>query len=173
MILRLAAIYGPGRGVRERLKKGDYSLIDDGIHWFSRVHVDDLVGVIRASAERAPRGARYCVADDRPSTQREYTEWLCARMGLPLPPTVASLAPGAKRRPVRNRKISNHRLHEEPRLHVSLSELRGGRAGHRSRSGCHRRARRTAARCAGHRRPMRAYTPIVAAKAEALVSAFC
>jgi nucleoside-diphosphate-sugar epimerase len=113
VILRLAAIYGPGRGVRERLKKGDYQLIDDGIHWFSRVHVDDLVGVIRTAADRAPRGARYCVADDRPSTQREYTEWLCTRMGLPMPPSVASLAPGAKRRPVRNRKIDNHRLHEE------------------------------------------------------------
>jgi nucleoside-diphosphate-sugar epimerase len=113
IILRLAAIYGPGRGVRERLKKGDYQLIDDGIHWFSRVHVDDLVGVIRAAADRAPRGARYCVADDRPSTQREYTEWLCTRMSLPMPSSVPSLAPGARRRPVRNRKIANRHLHEE------------------------------------------------------------
>jgi len=112
-ILRLAAIYGPGRGVRERLRIGNYQLIDDGIHYFSRVHVDDLVGVIRAAAERAPIGARYCVADDHPATQREYAEWLCARLDLPLPPSVASLAPGARRRPVRNRKIVNAHLKEE------------------------------------------------------------
>lgn len=113
VILRLAAIYGPGRGVRERLKAGTYRLTDDGIHYFSRVHVDDLVGIIRAAAARAPAGARYCVADDRPSTQREYAEWLCGRLGLPLPPSVPSIAPGAPRRAVRNRKVSNARLKRE------------------------------------------------------------
>ena len=113
IILRLAAIYGPGRGVRERLKRGDYPLIDDGVHWYSRVHVDDLCGIIRVAAEDAPIGARYCVADDHPATQREYVEWLCARLGLPLPANVESLAPGKRRRPVRNRKVSNAKLKRE------------------------------------------------------------
>jgi nucleoside-diphosphate-sugar epimerase len=106
-ILRLAAIYGPGRGVRERLKAGNYQLVDDGVHWFSRVHVDDICGIVRAAAERAPAGAVYVVADDRPSTQREYAEWLAARLGVPLPRSVPSLAPGAPRRAVRNRRIDN------------------------------------------------------------------
>src|SRR5579859_2983034 len=70
VILRLAAIYGPGRGVRERLKVGNYKLIDEGEHMFSRVHVDDVVGVILAAADRAPNPAIYCVADDRPTTQK-------------------------------------------------------------------------------------------------------
>ena len=113
VILRLAAIYGPGRGVRERLKLGNYQLLDDGIHYYSRIHVDDLCGVIRAAAEHEVSGRTYCVADDRPSTQREYLEWLSARMQLPMPPSVASLAPGARRRPVRNRKISNARMKAE------------------------------------------------------------
>jgi hypothetical protein len=51
-----------------------------------------------------------CVADDRPTTQREYAEWLSARLGVPLPPSVPTLAPGAPRRPVRNRRVSNARL---------------------------------------------------------------
>jgi tryptophan 2,3-dioxygenase len=113
IVLRLAAIYGPGRGVRERLKKGNYKLIDEGEHFFSRVHVDDIVGVIRAAADKAPSQAVYCVADDRSTTQREYAEWLTKRLGVPLPPSVASLAPGAPRRPVRNRKVSNARLKRE------------------------------------------------------------
>ncbi len=113
VILRLAAIYGPGRGVRERLKAGSYKLIDEGVHFFSRVHVDDLVGIVRASAERAPSGAVYCVADDRPTTQREYCDWLTARLGTPPVPSVPSLAQGAPRRAVRNRKISNARLKRE------------------------------------------------------------
>ncbi len=113
VILRLAAIYGPGRGVRERLKLGNYQLLDDGIHYYSRIHVDDLCGIIRAAAEHEVSGRTYCVADDRPSTQREYLEWLSARMQLPMPASVASLAPGARRRPVRNRQISNARMKAE------------------------------------------------------------
>src|SRR5262245_28992142 len=113
VIVRLAAIYGPGRGVRERLKAGTYKLIDDGEHFFSRVHVDDIVGIIRAAADRAPNPALYCVADDRPTTQKEYADWLVARLGCAHPPSVPSLAPGQPRRPVRNRKVSNQRLKRE------------------------------------------------------------
>jgi nucleoside-diphosphate-sugar epimerase/uncharacterized cupin superfamily protein len=113
VILRLAAIYGPGRGVRERLKAGNYRLIDDGQHFFSRVHVDDVVGIIRAASDRAPTGAVYCVADDRPTTQREYADWLVARLGCAPPPSLPSLEPGRPRRAVRNRRISNARLKRE------------------------------------------------------------
>jgi tryptophan 2,3-dioxygenase len=113
IILRLAAIYGPGRGVRERLKKGDYQLVDEGIHYFSRVHADDIVGILRAAVEKAPSGALYCVADDHPSTQKEYADWLAARLGLPAPPSVPSLASGKPRRAVRNRKVSNARCKRE------------------------------------------------------------
>jgi nucleoside-diphosphate-sugar epimerase len=116
VVLRLAAIYGPGRGVRERLKAGSYKLIDDGEHFFSRVHVDDIVAILRAAAERAPAGAVYCVADDRPTTQREYSDWLVARLGVKPPPSVPSLAPGAPRRGVRNRKVANARLKRELEL---------------------------------------------------------
>ena len=113
IILRLSAIYGPGRGVRERLKKGDYQLVDGGMHFFSRVHVDDLVGILRAAVDRAPAGALYCVADDRPSTQKEYADWLTARLGTKPPKEVASLEAGKPRRAVRNRKVSNARLKRE------------------------------------------------------------
>ncbi len=113
VVLRLAAIYGPGRGVRERLKARSYKLLDEGQHYFSRVHVDDIVGIMRAAAGNAPAGAVYCVADDRPTTQREYADWLVARLGVPAPPSVPSLAPGAPRRGIRNRKVANARLKRE------------------------------------------------------------
>jgi tryptophan 2,3-dioxygenase len=113
VVLRLAAIYGPGRGVRERLKAGTYKLLDEGSHYFSRVHVDDVVGVIRAAAERATGGAVYCVGDDRPTTQREYSDWLTARLGTPPPPSEESLAQGKPRRLVRNRKLTNAKLKRE------------------------------------------------------------
>jgi tryptophan 2,3-dioxygenase len=113
IILRLAAIYGPGRGVRERLRAGTYKLLDEGAHYFSRVHVDDIVGIVRVAAERAPAGSVYCVGDDRPTTQREYSDWLVRRLGVAPPMSVPSLAPGAPRRAVRNRRIANVKLKRE------------------------------------------------------------
>jgi nucleoside-diphosphate-sugar epimerase len=124
--LRLAAIYGPGRGVRERLKAGTYRLIDGGRHHFSRVYVDDLVSVIRAAAERAPSGALYCVADDHPSTQREYTDWLCARLGLPPLTEANEDAASPMRRFVRNRRISNARMKSELGVALRYPSYREG-----------------------------------------------
>jgi uncharacterized cupin superfamily protein/nucleoside-diphosphate-sugar epimerase len=116
--LRLAAVYGGGRGVRQRLRAGDYKLLDGGRHWISRIHIDDLVRIIFAAEERAPQGALYLVGDDRPTTQREYAEWLTKRLGLPMPPTVASYAPGMRRTPHRGRRIRNDKLKRE--LDVTL-----------------------------------------------------
>jgi uncharacterized cupin superfamily protein/nucleoside-diphosphate-sugar epimerase len=119
IILRLTAVYGPGRGVRSRLMSGDYKLLDGGKHWNSRIHVDDLVRVIFAAEERAPQGSLYLVGDDKPTTQKEYADWLCARLGLPPPPSVASYAPGARRTPHRGRRIRNDRMKRE--LDLTLS----------------------------------------------------
>jgi uncharacterized cupin superfamily protein len=118
VILRLAAVYGPGRGVRLRLRAGDYKLLDDGRYWVSRVHVDDLVRIILAAEARAPQGARLLVGDDRPSTQREIAEWLAPRLGVPMPSSVSSYAPGARRTPHRGRRIRNDRMKRE--LEITL-----------------------------------------------------
>jgi tryptophan 2,3-dioxygenase len=141
VVLRLSAIYGPGRGVRERLLGGTYKLIDEGSHYFSRTHVDDIVGIVRSAADRAPGGSLYCVSDDHPCTQREYADWLTAHLGTAPPPSVPSLPQGAPRRAVRNRKVSNARLKRELDYHFRYPTYREGelaidrelaeRAGHR------------------------------------------
>jgi nucleoside-diphosphate-sugar epimerase len=106
--LRIAGIYGPGRGLHERLRAGTHRLPEGGGGLVSRVHVDDLVEAIRVVLERGEPGGTYCVADDRPATQAETAGWLCARLGLPLPPTVplASLHESLRG----DRAVSNARL---------------------------------------------------------------
>ena len=113
LTLRLAVVYGPGRGVRSRLTKGDYQLIDDGAHYISRVHVDDVVGAILAAEKRAEGGALYLVADDKPTTQREVAEWLVARLGLPMPRSVPLYAAGAPSRQHRGRRLDNALIKKE------------------------------------------------------------
>ena len=44
--LRAAGIYGPGRGLVERMRAGTYRIIGDGRAHVSRIHVDDLVETI-------------------------------------------------------------------------------------------------------------------------------
>lgn len=127
-VLRLAPVYGPGRGVRPRLRKGDYRLLDEGQHAISRIHVDDVVGVIFAVEERAEHRARYLVADDQPTTQLEYATWLCERMGLPLPPFRPTLAPGKARVAHRNRRIKNTRLKADLALTLRYPSFREGEA---------------------------------------------
>jgi nucleoside-diphosphate-sugar epimerase len=128
VILRLAPVYGPGRGVRERLKKGTYKLLDDGQHAISRIHVDDVVRVIFAAEERAPDKALYLVADDEPTTQRDYAKWLSERMGLPMPPARSRFEPGAAKVAHRNRRIRNTKMKAELALTLKYPTFREGEA---------------------------------------------
>ena len=126
--LRLAPVYGPGRGLRQRLRKNEFRLLDDGQHATSRIHVDDVAGVVFAAEARAPHGARYLVADDEPTTQGEYTRWLCDRMGLPLPPSRQIFEPGRPRVAHRNRRIRNARLKAELGIELRYPSFREGEA---------------------------------------------
>ncbi len=126
--LRLAPVYGPGRGVRNRLTKGDYKLLDDGSHAISRIHVDDVVNVVKACEDRAVTKSTYLVADDEPTTQRDYATWLCERMGIPLPPSRSLYEPGAPRVAHRNRRVRNTKLKTELGLTLRYPTFREGEA---------------------------------------------
>jgi nucleoside-diphosphate-sugar epimerase len=128
VILRMAPVYGPGRGVRSRLRAGTYKLIDDGQHAISRIHVDDAVGAVLAAEARGEHGTKYLVADDQPTTQLEYATWLCERMGLPLPPSRPMFASGAPRVPHRNRRIRNTGIKQALGLTLKYPTFREGEA---------------------------------------------
>ena len=128
VILRLAPVYGPGRGVRQRMRRNDYRILDDGQHVTSRIHVDDAVRVVFAAEQRAPARACYLVADDEPTTQGEYARWLCDRLGLPLPPSRELFEPGGRRVAHRNRRIRNTRIKQELGLTLRYPTFREGEA---------------------------------------------
>ena len=126
--LRLAPVYGPGRGVRNRILKGDYKLLDDGQHAISRIYVDDVVRVVAAAEAKAATKSLYLVADDEPTTQRDYATWLCERLGVPLPGSRSMFEPGAPRVAHRNRKIRNAKLKRELELALKYPTFREGEA---------------------------------------------
>jgi nucleoside-diphosphate-sugar epimerase len=79
LVLRPAAIYGPGRGAHERIKRGEYNLSDDFV---SRIHVDDLASHVEAALLSTTTGA-YPVADEEPCTSREISEFCANLLGNP------------------------------------------------------------------------------------------
>jgi nucleoside-diphosphate-sugar epimerase len=86
--LRAPAIYGPGRGLVERLRRGTFRLPGDGAQIVSRIHVDDLASLLLAALESDVRGVALPVADHSAVSQREVVEWLVARLGVAAPPSV-------------------------------------------------------------------------------------
>ncbi|MCL4784979.1 MAG: hypothetical protein KJZ70_18275 [Bryobacterales bacterium] len=85
LVLRPAAIYGPGRGVHVSMREGRYRLTGDGSNYISRIHVDDLAAHVVAALRSSLRGA-WPVADESPSTQREMAAFCASLLGLPMPP---------------------------------------------------------------------------------------
>ena len=135
-ILRLSAVYGPAlsasqpaRGVRQRLRSGQYKLWDGGRYFFSRIHVDDLVRIVRRSAEnllQSGRNSLYVVGDDYPCPQGEYAAWLCERLHLPMPPSSDSHLSNSPSHAIRGRRLSNARFKRDLNLPLLYPTFREG-----------------------------------------------
>lgn len=128
IILRLAPVYGPGRGVRTNIAAGKYKLLDEGEHVTSRIFIDDLVDIVFAAEDRAPDRSTFLVADDEPTTQLAYATWLSERMGVPLPAKRPQIQAGQPRIAHRNRKIRNTRLKEALGISLKYPSFRDGEA---------------------------------------------
>jgi nucleoside-diphosphate-sugar epimerase len=77
LIVRPAAIYGPGRGVHEKIREGKLPR-GAGSGVVSRIHVDDLAAILEAAVHSDLQGA-WPLADDRPCSSEEIARF-CARL---------------------------------------------------------------------------------------------
>jgi nucleoside-diphosphate-sugar epimerase len=84
MILRPAAIYGPGRGLHVMMREGRYRMAGDGSNFVSRIHVEDLARIATAALDSDLTGA-WPVADREPATSKEVAEYVAGLLGLPKP----------------------------------------------------------------------------------------
>lgn len=79
LVLRPAAIYGPGRGVHVRVKENRPPRTEPaGIT--SRIHVDDLAALLEAGALSDVTG-EWPVADDYPCPTAEVAAWCAGLLG--------------------------------------------------------------------------------------------
>lgn len=112
VILRVAGIYGPGRGYWLRqFMSGEARIAGGGERVLNMVHRDDVAGAIMAALQRGEPGQAYNVADNEPVTQKLLFQWLADRLKRDLPP--ASGAPEAALRRGGSKRVSNRRLRSE------------------------------------------------------------
>ena len=84
LCLRLAAIYGPGRGVHQAVREGRFRAVGAGRHVVSRIHVDDLSTLVAAALLADLTGA-FPVADDEPAPSHEVAALAARLLDRPLP----------------------------------------------------------------------------------------
>ena len=114
-ILRVAGIYGPGRGsLLRRVLSGQAHLEGSGNHWTNRIHREDLADAVVAVLQRGRSGEIYNVADQEPATQRCVLEWLSERTGIPLREgTKESPMAGRRRRGGSNKRVRTDKVRRE------------------------------------------------------------
>ena len=110
-ILRLAGIYGPGRNAIRNLRAGTARRLIKPGQVFSRIHVEDIAGIVMASLGQPRAGAIYNLADDEPAPPQDLVTFAAGLIGVPPPPEEpfdpATLTPMAAAFYAESRRVSN------------------------------------------------------------------
>ena len=72
-VFRLSGIYSNEKNILVRLKLGGVKLINKKNHYFSRIHVDDIVNILFKSLFKFKSGEIYNLSDDKPASSKEIT----------------------------------------------------------------------------------------------------
>ena len=129
-VFRLAGIYGPGRRALDSLRAGTARRVIKPGQVFSRIHVADIVQVLRASMARPSPGAAYNVCDDDPAPPWEVIEYAAKLLGMPAPPAVAfeRAQPSDLARSFYddNKRVRNERIKRELGVRLTYPSYREG-----------------------------------------------
>ena len=129
-LFRLAGIYGPGRNTLLNVRDGSAKRIIKPGQIFSRIHVEDIAGVLAASIAKPNPGRAYNVCDDAPCPPQEVVEFAADLLGLPIPPEIrfedAELSPMAKSFYADSKRVSNKRIKTDLSYRLLYPNYRAG-----------------------------------------------
>jgi nucleoside-diphosphate-sugar epimerase len=116
-IFRLAGIYGPGRNQLQALRDGEARCIIKPGQVFSRIHVEDIAGILLASLAHPNPGRAYNCADDEPAPPQEVIMHAAKLLGIEPPPpenfSTATLSPMARSFYAESKRVANARVKTE------------------------------------------------------------
>jgi nucleoside-diphosphate-sugar epimerase len=127
VILRVAGIYGPGRGhLFLQYLKNEAKIPGKGERLINMVHRDDLVGAIIAALKNGRPGEIYNVVDDEPVAQIHFFRWLSETLGKWMPPFSTEEESTERKRGLTNKKVQNRRLKMELGYQFKYPNFRKG-----------------------------------------------
>jgi nucleoside-diphosphate-sugar epimerase len=127
VILRVAGIYGPGRGrlflqyLRDQAK-----ITGKGERFINMIHREDLVSVIIAALKNGRPGEIYNAADDQPIAQIHFFHWLSETLGKSMPPFATGEENANRKRGLTNKKVSNRKMKSELGVQLKYPTFREG-----------------------------------------------
>jgi nucleoside-diphosphate-sugar epimerase len=128
-MLRLAGIYGPGRGPFEKIRRGTARRIIKPGQVFNRIHVDDIATIVAAAFERRANGV-FNGVDDEPAPPEDVLLYAAELLGLPPPPEVpfehAHLTPMARSFYGESKRVRNDKIKRELGVRLAYPTYREG-----------------------------------------------
>jgi len=116
-LFRLAGIYGPGRNQLESVRGGKARRVIKPGQVFSRIHVDDIAGVLAASIARPDPGTAYNVCDDEAAPPQDVVAYAAQLLGLEAPPEVpfdaAEMSSMGRSFYAESKRVSNARMKQD------------------------------------------------------------
>jgi nucleoside-diphosphate-sugar epimerase len=127
VILRVAGIYGPGRGHGfKQFLKNEARMDGNGSRHLNMIHRDDVIGCILAALKSGRPGEIYNAVDDEPVNQLHFFQWLAEELDKPLPPSEPEDAVENRKRGVTNKRVLNRRLKMELGYQFKYPNFRKG-----------------------------------------------
>lgn len=128
-VFRLPGIYGPGRSAIDRVRDGTAQRIDAPDHFFSRIHVDDIVAAVIASFGQGGPGV-YNLADETPAPGAEVIDHACDLLGRPhlplIPVDAPSISPMSRGFYAESRRVSASKARRELGVRLIYPDYRSG-----------------------------------------------
>ncbi len=128
-IVRLAGIYGPGRGPFEKIRRGTARRIVKPGQVFNRIHVEDIANMVNAAFTQRADGV-FNGSDDEPAPPQDVLAYAAGLLGLPLPPEVpfetAKLSDMARSFYGESKRVRNDRIKRELGVHLAFPTYREG-----------------------------------------------
>lgn len=131
-ILRVAAIYGPGRLPVDRIREGRPVLNENDAPYSNRIHVEDLAQVCIAAGLRARDWQVYNVSDGHPETMTQYINRVADLSGLQRPQTLSwkqaqeALPPGMLDFLKESKRVDNLNMLHELDIDLKYPDLESG-----------------------------------------------
>jgi nucleoside-diphosphate-sugar epimerase len=114
VILRVAGIYGSGRGhLFQQYLRNEVRIAGKGERLINMIHLDDLVGCLIAALKSGRPGEVYNAVDDEPVMQLHFFRWLSETLGKWMPPFADPGEEPARKRGLTQKKVSNRKARME------------------------------------------------------------